>query len=289
MNTLREVGTFVGIPEDPGPFGGELPSTITLGYVRDLLAGTHWPYHPQPPGARPFSMQEAIRQLETLPPIELEANVIGSTQGTEPFVAGVRIGSSPGVIISTRIFYETGGMLLSSSENVGAAGGDVDAQLSPGAWTATVRRTGIGATGYKNLQKTFHFLVRRQPEPPAPHVPTPTRPTIQATHRREGDNAIITVTGQGFLANQPRSPQGITIRVVDKADFSSRLPDQYTGSDEAGAMIRREIDPFDIRLVIQNPFDNKRRVVVSATDSRKDPNSVPANGPLWSVGVEIEF
>lgn len=280
MKTLREVGTFVGIPQDSGEFGTEMP--ISLGYVRHLLTGS--PFVGSSGDAQPFSMQAAIQQLQGLPPIKLDANVIGSREGDEPFAPVIRIGSSPGVIISTRIHYESGGRTWGVSENVGAAGGDVGGlTLSPGSWTLTVRRAGIGATGYMKLEKALHLRVRRSG--PSGEE-TPIRPTIEVTHEFEGVNVTFTVTGQGFLANQPRNLEGITIRIVDGWNFQN-YAHFYTGSDENGA-IHAEIGPLDVRRLTLN--FGIRRVHVSATDSRKDPNSVPANEPLWSYPpVEIDL
>jgi hypothetical protein len=180
------------------------------------------------------------------------------------------------VIISTRIHYESGDRTWSVGENVGAAGGDVGGvTLSPGSWTLTVHRAGIGATGYKKLLKALKLRTRQRSQPTGSRVETPARPTILVTHKVEGVNVTFTVTGQGFLANQPKSPQGITIRIVSEAD-PRHFQHYHTGSDANGA-IRAEIGPLDVRWVRQNG-----RVHISATDSRKDPNSVPANDPLWS-------
>lgn len=61
----------------------------------------------------------------------------------------------------------------------------------------------------------------------------------------------------------------------------------FTGSDSDGK-IRLEMNPLDTRLLARDSL-GLATVHFSATDKRKDPNSTPANEPLWSNVVSFTF
>ena len=286
MKTLREMGMFVGIPEDSGEFGTPLP--ISLGYVRHLLTGA--PLGQSPRETYPFSFQEAIQQLEGLPPIKLDAAVVGSSEGYEPFAPLIRIGQSPGLVLFTRIYYESGGRLFSVSDNVRGGGGDIGGlTLGPGLWKLTVRRSGISTTGYEKLERSLNLRTLQRQAPVNPPQENNTRPTIAVTPKVENEQVTFTITGYGFLHDQPGNWQGIAIRIVDgTAPLENRSPYLYTSSNGAGN-IGLNIGPIEFWRISVNPLSQKREVRISATDKRTDPHSVPANEPLWSNTVAIAF
>ena len=65
-------------------------------------------------------------------------------------------------------------------------------------------------------------------------------------------------------------------------------PPIFVKSDAASA-IDATLNAFDSTQLAVNPITGKTGVAVSATDSGKDPNSVPSNLPLWSNTVTVLF
>jgi hypothetical protein len=277
MNTLRQLGEFVGIPQDSGEFGSPIPP-IGLRLVSKLLA-------PVCTAQQRASMRAMIALLRTLPPVGLEAQLL-NPGGREPYDPVIRVTSSPGLVISTRIhFIESGRELVAPSQNFGAAGGDFHwMTLGPGQWEIVVRRAGISNTGYTRLSKSFRATVTRaeQPQP----IPPQTRPSISVTSSGPADAVKFVVTGSGFLANQPATREGITVRAVDGVNPQAWIM-LFTGSDSSG-QIRLETGPMDTRLLPRNSL-GQAKVHFSATDKRRDPHSVPANEPLWSNVVSFTY
>jgi hypothetical protein len=76
------------------------------------------------------------------------------------------------------------------------------------------------------------------------------------------------------------------VRVVDGVNFQDWVM-LFTGSDSSGK-IRLEANPLDTRLLTRNSL-GLAVVNFSAADKRKDPNSVPANEPLWSNVISFTF
>ncbi len=273
MRTLRELGEFVGIPQDSGEFGPPIPP-IGLRLVSKLLTPVSTPQ-------QRASMKAMIALLRTLPPIALEAQLL-NPGGKEPYTPVVRVNSSPGLVISTRFHFIESGREFAPSQNFGAAGGDFSpTQLPPGQWEIVVRRNGISSAGYTRLSKAFRTTVTRD-EPPPP----PTRPSIQVVHSGPAHAVVFVVTGTGFLPDQPASRDGITVRAVDGVNLQDWQM-LYTGSDHNGT-IRLETGPLDTRLLQRNAL-HQAKVSFSATDKRKDPNSIPANEPLWSNVICFTF
>lgn len=162
MRTLREIGVFVGIPEDSPEFGA--PSNIGLRLAGDLLA-------PTSPAAQNRSLLGINDLIGMLSPISLDAALLDS-DGVEPFQPVIRIAPSQGLVISTHVLFIISGQLLYYSPNYGAAGGDVTpTQLGPGQWDIVVRRSGIGSGGYQRLEKSFGATVARDQNPPLPPRP----------------------------------------------------------------------------------------------------------------------
>ena len=276
MRTLREIGEFVGIPQDSPEFGA--PSPIGLRLVGQLLT-------PVTDAAQRSSMRRINERLDTLVPVELDAELLNPS-GREPHLPVFRVKGTAGCVISTRIFYSLAGQLMSVSENHGAAGGDFGSmQLGPGLWDLEVRRAGIGSGGYVRLSKFFRATVSATPSPPVP-LPRPVPPVIAVVHGGPPNAVVFNVTGSGFLTSQPAGPQGITVRFVDGVDSQSWLM-LFTGSDASGA-VRLVTGPLDTTLLPRNAL-GQALVHVSATDTRRDPASTPANEPLWSNTVSFTF
>jgi hypothetical protein len=176
---------------------------------------------------------------------------------------------------------------MAVSDNLGAAARDFGVlQLSRGQWDVEVRRSGIGSGGYVRLSKTFRATVSAPAAPPPPPPPRPVPPVMTVSHSGPLNAVVFNVSGTGFLASQPAGPQGITVRFVDGVDVQSWVM-LFTGSDANGA-VRLTTGPLDATVLRRNAF-GQALVHVSATDSRRDPTSVPANEPLWSNTVAFQF
>ena len=80
---------------------------------------------------------------------------------------------------------------------------------------------------------------------------------------------MFTITGSGFLPNQPDGPSGIAIRAVDNASGACEV---FAGSDETRA-IERTWGPLNT-LLLQRNAAGLALIHFSATDSRRDPASV---------------
>lgn len=286
MRTLTEIGVFEGIPQDSPGFGSF--SVTSLRLAGSLLARGGF----GDDGQR-ASMRGVSQLLDTLVPITLPAN-LKTPGGTEPIEVVVALTSSPGLILSTRItFVRADGAVFGRDENFGNAGGDKNlGGLGPGTYVVVVKRTGIANDGYKVLQQSFPIHVNAAPAPPAPAphpTPAPVPPHIAVSSSGAATAVTLLVTGTGFLPNQPANNNGITIRVVDAMNpLLGFAPPIFVKSDAAGA-IDATLNAFDSTQLAVNPISGKTGVAVSATDSRKNPSSVPANEPLWSNTVTIGF
>jgi hypothetical protein len=276
MRTLREMGIFVGIPNDSPEFGAAAP--IGLRLIGRLLASA------TTTGER-ASFRALESRLRSLKPVEFDA-VLLNPSGVEPHKPVFRIRGTSGLVISTTILYSQSGRLLATSDNFGAAGGDHGSlQLGPGSYSLEVRRTGIGDTGYVRLSRVFTANVTRVPVPPPPDPPI-VRPQVTATQSGGLSAIVFTVDGSGFLANQPGGPQGITVRFVDGVNFQNWVM-LFTGSDPSGR-IHLVTGSLDATLLARNAA-GQAVVHISATDKRRDPGSTPANEPLWSPTVTFRF
>jgi hypothetical protein len=277
MRTLRELGEFVGIPQDSGEFGSPIPP-IGLRLVSNLLA-------PVSTAQQRSSMRAMIDIVQILPPIGLEAQLL-NPGGRESYTPIIRVTSSSGLVISTRIHFIQSGREFAPSQNFGAAGGDFSpTSLGPGQWEIVVRRAGISNTGYTRLSKSFSTTVTRDEPPPAP--PPQTRPSILVERNGPISAVRFTVTGTKFLPNRPSTSQGITVRAVDAVSLQDWVM-LFTGSDSSGSMIPLTTSPLDTRLLARNSA-GLATISFSATDKRRDPSSVPANEPLWSNVISFTY
>ncbi|MFF4196880.1 hypothetical protein [Nonomuraea sp. NPDC001831] len=131
------------------------------------------------------------------------------------------------------------------------------------------------------MEKSFNVQVTGAA---GPADPPPARPRIQVQQDGPIDAVTFTITGSGFLPDQPDSPSGIAIRAVDGVTLQE-YPQVFTGSNATGA-IERTWGPLNTLLLPRNAAGSAL-IHFSATDSRRDPTSVPANQPLWSNTVTI--
>ncbi len=267
MNTLRELGEFVGIPQDSGEYGAPIPP-IGLRLVSKLLA-------PVSTAEQRASMRAMISLIPTLPPVGLEAQLLSPGSGKEPYVVDIRVSSTTALVISTRVCPILSGQEFPGSQNYGSKEGSYSTTLAPGQWDLLVKRAGISAAGYTKLSKSFRVtVVRDEPLPPQ------SRPHIKVDHEGPANATRFVVTGSGFLLNQAAEGQyAITVRIVNRPNVQDWLMIR-TGSDADGK-IHLETDALDMGSLPRNAAD-QAILNFSATDKRKDPNSTPANEPLWS-------
>ena len=158
--------------------------------------------------------------------------------------------------------------------------------LGPGTHRIRATRAGLASTGVWQRSVVLGTVV--VPPAPAPqhHPEAAARPHIEVTHTLDGLEASFVLTGSGFLPNQPDGPGGITIQAVESATLQDWIQ-LYTGSDASG-QVHKSMGPLDVSGLPVNAA-GRRQVTFTATDSRKDPTSVPANGPLWSNAVDVTF
>lgn len=239
MNTLREIGEFIGVPQgslEVAGFGG--PRTTSLKMASIL--GTK---------SESSSMQAIIQALQNLTPITLEAQIIGSRSGEEPFQPVIRLNACGGIPLRTFILFNA----ASGSNDLGGAGGDfTPTQLGPGTFQFVVKRSGISNTGFISLSKTLDPITVT----PHPKLP-PKEPTISATTEGAGANTVLVVTGSGFLPILPN--RIVTVRVVDDALNPERNFQQ--SSTPSG----------ELKMRINLPCNSGLPFHVSATDSRPGP------------------
>lgn len=182
MNTLREIGEFIGIPQgslDVARFGG--PPTTSLSMASVLVTKR-----------KSLSMQAIIQALQNLTPITLEAQIVGSRSGEEPFQPVIRLNASGGITWFTFIDFPE---ILFEPKNLGTAGGDfTPTNLGPGIFQCVVRRTGISNIGFVSLNKTLGAItVSARPQPTPTPLPPPPKPSTAKFHF-----AVINQSGGHF-------------------------------------------------------------------------------------------
>ena len=252
MNTLREMANFVGIPQgslEVARYGG--PWTMGLSKVSLLVTKRE----------RPASMRAIIQALQNLTPITLEAQIVGSRSGQEPFEPVIRLNAGGGITWYTNILYNA----TSASDNLGSSGGDfTPTQLSPGNWQFVVKRAGISNTGFVSLSKTLDTITvssrPQQTQPPPPLV----KPFIAV--QSIGDGSFV-VSGSNFLPNAT-----VHIRVVDGA-LGNNIFLTDTSTQEG------KLQGFPTGKICQRPG----QLFFSANDGRNDQHDL--TGTLWSNTV----
>lgn len=192
MNTLREIGKFVGIPQGSTKVARYYEDrTIRLCSVSVLVTERE----------RPASMRAIIQTLQNLTPITLEAQIVGSLSGEDPFAPVIRVNASGGITWYTTIEYHQlyGNVYYHGLNN---SGGDfTPTQLGTGGWKLIVTRAGISNTGFVSLSKTLDTItVTAHPQPPSHQPPPQVKPIIAVQSKGDGSFAV---SGSNFLPNAP--------------------------------------------------------------------------------------
>lgn len=275
MTTLRELAARMGLPGEPY----DAPSPWVPATLRSMwdLAG------PVAGDAHRGSLAALGPVLDGLPPLTLECRV-DPLHGVQELWPRLHLERSPGLVLATRyvVRHSSGGVL--ESHNLGNETLDLPiGVVGVGTATVEIRRAGITSAGPSILTRTVQLRVDPRDVPPPPPPPPPQRPHLAASWSRREDLVVFSIDGTGFLPNQPVSPQGITVMFTDLPAWQM----VHLGSDAAGA-IRHSFEPVPLDGIPLNAL-GVRRVTVRATDSRKDPTSVPAGEPLWSNTVTLDL
>jgi hypothetical protein len=217
MNTLRELGEFVGIPQgslEVRRFGG--PPVISLGNVSALVMN----------GKRIVPMRAVIQALQNLTPITLEAEILGSRSGEEPFEVVVRLNASGGITWFTNISISSSGKVIRGFDDPSIPGGDfAPTQLGPGEYQLVATRAGIANSGFVSLSESLGTIsVSAPPPPPTPPPPPVTPPSISVQSNGDGsfkvsgfgfvpENAVVNIlVGDGTLNQEPLN---LTVQASD--------------------------------------------------------------------------
>ena len=185
LHTLREVGEFVGIPQDASEYGH--PSYIGLRQAGDLIA-------PLTPDEQRRSLRGIIDRLDSLPPLTLNAQVLAAN-GYQPVPVRVHLEPTASLVISTKVVV-LANVPWFTSANLGSSSGDIDITELYAAenseyvfYRIYVRRAGIGPGGYGILESPALQVWARYPPPDPKHdPPPPVRPTI-SVHERTSKRA----------------------------------------------------------------------------------------------------
>lgn len=216
------------------------------------------------------SMQQMIRELESLPPITLDAQ-IDTTQAVVPFAPEITVSATSSAVIDTSILLldgQSGNQLLHFAMPTPAVGGVVAPFTLDvnGPYIFKVARTGIQSTGNVTLEKEFHVLaVQAAPPPPPPPPPSLVKPQISVKANGDG---TFTVTGSGFVPGAT-----VNIRVAD--EFLDPNVFFNTSADASG-----KVTGFNTPDICEKSGS----LFFSANDGRTDKTDL--TGTLWSNTVE---
>jgi hypothetical protein len=219
MNTLKQIVDFVGIPQGSlasARYQYSGPWTTGLDNVNLLVTQ----------GARPASMRNIVQILQNLTPITLEAEIVGSLSGEEPFTPKVRVNASGGITWFTTIELSLLDVPNAPvySHDVSNSGGDfTPTQLALGRWNLSVIRSGISNSGFVSLRKqlgTITVSAGQPPPPPPPPVDSLLPPISVAVEQGQ-----FVVEGSGF-----RSSVRCFIIVVYQ-DFSRKVFEDTPNSE----------------------------------------------------------
>lgn len=215
MNTLREIGEFIGIPQgslEVAGFGG--PRTTSLKMASLLVTKS-----------QRSSMQAIVQALKNLTPITLEAQIVGSRSGEEPFEPVIRLNACGGIPWRTFIIFNA----TSGSNDFGGAGGDfTPTQLGPGIFQFVVERSGISNTGFVALSKALDTITVSARPVVTPPVVTPpvVKPFISV--KSNGDGSFL-VSGSGFV------PKDATVNILVGDGTLNQNPLNFVVSATDGA------------------------------------------------------
>jgi hypothetical protein len=221
MNTLREIGTFVGIPQgslDVARFGGE--QIITLRKVSMLVSSEK----------KTASLRALIQALKDLTPIALEAEIVGSRSGEEPFSPVVRLNASGGITWFTSIATSLGGKVIGTHDILSTSGGDFTFNtLGPGTYQLVASRSGISNSGFVSLSTTLGTIsVSAAPPHPTPPTPPTQLPAPSISVQSNGDGSFK-VSGSGFV------PHNATVNILVGDGTLNQNPLNFTVSATNGA------------------------------------------------------
>jgi hypothetical protein len=250
MNTLREIGDFVGLgdatPLHPGK--SRLPVTLRAAVNRV----------PTLEAAERASMRALIGALRRLPLISLEVQA-RNTVGAPPLHPTLHVRPSGGVVLETNFaVLRDGEPTIAGETRVGNGPGEF-AHFTfgdPGLFEYEVTRVGITRNGLTRMRRAIPVEVLAE-RPPAPE-----RPSIAV--EANGDGSFV-VTGENFLGDTT-----VHIRVVDIA-LASRF--FVTTSTRDGA----------VRFPTGKICRLAGPLFFSANDGRSD--ATDPTGTLWSNTV----
>jgi hypothetical protein len=204
MNTLRELGEFVGLGEaTPARADGQerLRKQISMRSVGSNL--------PVLSSSQRSSIRAMILALPGLLPISLEAESIGNTSGEVVFQPTIRVHPSNGLILSTvlNVFDSAGRHLPFPPEQelkVTPSGDFNSLGLGdPGVYTFKVTRTGIPNTGISVLEKAFQFRAIPKASPAPPPIPAVTcNAELFGDDPGFGGITNMRIFGGGFLPSE---------------------------------------------------------------------------------------
>ncbi len=264
MNTLKEIGNFVGIPQGSlkhlDQYEDADQNAIRTIQLSLVASAVRWE-------SSSVSMLGIIQVLRNLTPITLEAKIVPITMAGNVSVT-ISWNASGGIIWFTFIEYRHNGGALRDAvfESVGSSAGEITHGLSAGKWEYVVTRAGISNTGFVYLSKTLPTVtVPARPEPtpePLPE-PTPEKPFIAVETR--GDGSFV-VSGSNFSPNAR-----VYIHVVD-ANLK-RVVFHDTSNPEG------KLEGFQTGRICTQPGT----LVFSANDGRR--NRADVTGTLWSNSV----
>ena len=246
MDTLKEIGDFVGIPQgslEVARYGG--PPVKSLSNV-SLLVTKH---------NRPASMRAIIQTLQNLTPITLEAEIVGDRSGENNFTPKIRVNASGGITWFTIIeyFWDEHGAAYYDVDN---SGGDfAPTSLGGGSYQLVVKRAGISNTGFVSLSKTLGTITVAMPPPPPPPPPPVVKPFISV--KSNGDGSFL-VSGSGFV------PKNATVNVLVGDGTLNQNPLNFSVSAKDG-----EVKDFPTGKICQRPG----QLFFEATDGRIDHGS----------------
>jgi hypothetical protein len=226
MNTFQEVVAFTGVTGPAGQRTGTPSRQPTMRTVADLVPLLSTPQR--------TSLRQMILGLQSLPPISLQAEIVGATGGETPFKPDIRVHPSTGVVLETVLTYERDGILVPTSTGHALVDGDevlpgdgnaVRSVFSDlGAYVAKLRRVGITSNGVTLLEKTFKFGISAHPGPQPPQQPQPpvnSGPTcsMEQDNEKPGFNGITNfrIFGVGF-------GKGETVNIINENAQIAKSP-----------------------------------------------------------------
>jgi hypothetical protein len=182
--TLRQLGHFAGLGSStPPPTDGRqaLPAPITMHAIARNLS-------PMLSASEQKSLRAMLHALPRLPPITLDANIVGNFVGEAPYQPTVHVVPSNGAVLSTglTVFLGLDGAHTTRQvpvfQDVPNAPGDTRLTTqfatfgtSTEGYVLRVTRAGVQSSGLVILTKDLFFRVNL-PAQPHPSGPTPTPP-----------------------------------------------------------------------------------------------------------------